>query len=86
MIAEKIMSDEMEHLAEKVYKAKLKVYYANLQQENKQLKEEIDKLDNYIEQIRKMLYKRHLDDYDLYTANVLCDMQSDFEEILRGEY
>lgn len=57
----------------------------NLQQENKQLKETIDKLENYIEQIRKMLYKRHLDDYDVYTANVLCDMQSEFEEILRGE-
>jgi predicted nuclease with TOPRIM domain len=63
-----------------------------LQQENKELIEinenkqkEIDKLVNYIEQIRKMLYKRHLDDYDVYTANVLCDMQSEFEEILRGE-
>ena len=55
-------------------------YVVNMKQE------EIDKLVNYIEQIRKMLYKRHLDDYDVYTANVLCDMQSDFEEILRGEY
>ena len=38
-----------------------------------------------IEQIRDMLYKRQLDDYDTYTANVVCDFQSDFEEILRGE-
>ena len=38
-----------------------------------------------IEQIRNMLYKRQLEDYDTYTANVVCDFQSDFEEILRGE-
>lgn len=38
-----------------------------------------------LEQIRDMLYKRQLDDYDTYTANVVCDFQSDFEEILRGE-
>lgn len=39
-----------------------------------------------IEHIRNMLYKRDLDDYDTYTANVVLDIQSDFEEILRGEY
>ena len=39
-----------------------------------------------IEHIRNMLYKRDLDSYDTYTANVLCDIQSDFEEIMRGEY
>ena len=38
-----------------------------------------------IEQIRDMLYKRQLDDYDTYTANVVCDFQSDFEEILRED-
>jgi len=47
---------------------------------------EIERLNNIIKEIREMLYKRDKDDYDIYTANVLCDIQSDFEEILRGEY
>ena len=49
------------------------------------LLQEIERLNNIIEEVRKMLYKRDKDDYDIYTANVLCDIQSDFEEILRGE-
>lgn len=39
-----------------------------------------------IEHIRNMLYQRDLDSYDTYTANVVLDIQSDFEEIMRGEY
>ena len=50
-----------------------------------ELIDEILKLEDKIEQIRDMLYKRQLDDYDIYTANVVCDFQSDFEEILRGD-
>jgi hypothetical protein len=30
-----------------------------------------------------MLYKKTLDEYDTYTANIVCDFQSDFEEIVR---
>jgi len=51
-------------------------YITNLEQEN-------EKKDKIIEKIRKMLHKRLLDDYDTYTANVVCDFQSDFEEIIR---
>jgi hypothetical protein len=47
---------------------------------------EIERLNNIIKEVREMLYKRDKDDYDIYTANVLCDIQSDFEEILRREY
>ena len=47
---------------------------------------ELQQKENIIKEVRKMLYKRDKDDYDTYTANVLCDIQSDFEEILRGEY
>lgn len=49
------------------------------------LEYEINIKQKQIEQIRNMLYKRQLDDYDTYTANVVCDFQSDFEEILRGD-
>ena len=56
-----------------------------LEKENKKLKELCNKYEEKIEQIRDILYKRRLDDYDTYTANVVCDFQSDFEEILRGE-
>jgi hypothetical protein len=53
-----------------------KDYITNLEQEN-------EKKDKIIEKTRKMLHKRLLDDYDTYTANVVCDFQSDFEEIIR---
>lgn len=56
-----------------------------LREENKRLNNIIKEKDNTLEEVRKMLYKRDLDDYDIYTANVLCDIQSEFEEILRGE-
>ena len=57
-------------------------YVALLEQKGKQLQQK----ENIIKEVRKMLYKRDKDNYDTYTANVLCDIQSDFEEILRGEY
>lgn len=44
---------------------------------------EIQKLNNIINELEKILYKRNLDDYDTYTANVVCDFQSDFNEILK---
>ena len=51
-------------------------YITNLEQEN-------EKKNKIIEETRKMLYKNLLDDYDTYTANVVCDFQSDFEEIIK---
>ena len=50
-----------------------------------EIKDYIQIREDMLEKIRDMLYKRQLDDYDTYTANVVCDIQSDFEEILRGE-
>ena len=50
--------------------------YRSLYQEN-------ERLNNIVKETRQMLYKRMLDDYDTYTANVVCDFQSDFEEIIR---
>ena len=50
------------------------------------LQNKLQQKENIIKEVREMLYKRDKDDYDIYTANVLCDIQSDFEEILRGEY
>ena len=44
---------------------------------------EIERLNNIINELEKVLYKRKLDNYDIYTANVLCDLQSDFNEILQ---
>ena len=49
------------------------------------LQNQLQQKENIIKEVRKMLYKRDKDDYDIYTANVLCDIQSDFEEILRIE-
>ena len=40
------------------------------------------KYQDIITELEKILYKRQLDDYDTYTANVVCDFQSDFKEIL----
>ena len=51
-----------------------------------ELENQLQQKENIIKEVRKMLYKRDKDNYDTYTANVLCDIQSDFEEILRGEY
>ena len=48
-----------------------------------ELLEEIERLNNIINELEKVLYKRKLDNYDIYTANVLCDLQSDFNEILQ---
>lgn len=56
------------------------------EKENIDLQNQLQQKENIIKEVRKMLYKRDKDDYDTYTANVLCDIQSDFEEILRGEY
>lgn len=59
---------------EKLYNQISKISYLTQQKEN------------IIKEVRNMLYKRDLDSYDTYTANVVLDIQSDFEEILRGEY
>jgi N-acetyl-anhydromuramyl-L-alanine amidase AmpD len=59
---------------------------AELEMANRKLQEkdkEIERLNNIIKEIRKMLYKKTLDEYDTYTANIVCDFQSDFEEIVR---
>lgn len=47
--------------------------------------DQLQQKENTIKEIGEMLYKRDKDDYDIYTANVLCDIQSDFEEILESE-
>ena len=65
---------------------KLQKKYNNLLKQQIKLKQELQQKENIIKEVREMLYKRDKDDYDIYTANVLCDIQSDFEEILRGEY
>lgn len=57
-------------------KTKLLDCITNLQKEN-------ERLNNIVKETRQILYKRMLDDYDTYTANVVCDFQSDFEEIIR---
>lgn len=66
---------------EEYYKAMIK----DLKLKIEHLEYERDIKQKQIEQIKNMLYKRQLDEYDTYTANVVCDFQSDFEEILRGE-
>jgi N-acetyl-anhydromuramyl-L-alanine amidase AmpD len=58
---------------------KVKYYQNKTQRQNK----ETERLNNIIKEIRKMLYKKTLDEYDTYTANIVCDFQSDFEEIVR---
>ena len=69
-------------MSEEYYKAMIK----DLKLKIEHLEYERDIKQKQIEQIRDMLYKRQLDEYDTYTANVVCDFQSDFEEILRGEW
>jgi type I site-specific restriction endonuclease len=55
----------------------------DLEKANDEKVEKIERLNNIIKEIRKMLYKKTLDEYDTYTANIVCDFQSDFEEIIR---
>jgi hypothetical protein len=59
------------------------MYYFKNQDELQEKDKEIERLNNIIKEIRKMLYKKTLDEYDTYTANIVCDFQSDFEEIVR---
>ena len=49
-----------------------------LQQENQSLKDRIEKAIEYINKIE-------LDNYDIYTANILLDRNDDLLEILKGE-
>lgn len=69
-------------MSEEYYKAMIK----DLKLKIEHLEYERNIKQKQIEQIRNMLYKRQLDEYDTYTANVVCDFQSDFEEILRDEW
>lgn len=49
------------------------------------IKDFIQTKEDMLEKIENMLYKKQLDNYDTYTANIICDIQSDFKEILRGD-
>ena len=53
-------------------------YIEQLQQENQRLKDRIEKAIEYINKIE-------LDNYDIYTANILLDRNDDLLEILKGE-
>lgn len=53
-------------------------YIKDLQQENEELKDKIEKTIDYINKIE-------LDNYDIYTANILLDRNDGLLEILKGE-
>ena len=53
-------------------------YIKQVDRENQSLKDKIEKVIDYLNKIE-------LDNYDIYTANILLDRNDDLLEILKGE-
>ena len=59
--------------------------YSGLQEENMFLKQENQRLKDRIEKAIEYINKIELDNYDIYTANILLDRNDGLLEILKGE-
>ena len=59
--------------------------YGGLQEENMYLQQENQSLKDRIEKAIDYINKIELDNYDIYTANILLDRNDDLLEILKGD-